>query len=111
VRLSELNPEWRAVYKDHHLTPDNGGTPTGEFTLVFRCPTCGPPFAVIVKFGPHPPDQAASRWQANIMPDGPTWPDRITLTPSIDNTRAGHGRKHPTCSFHGSIVNGEIHFS
>ncbi len=103
----ELSPEWRQCVRD--FTPETGGILIDEYDLTFTCPACGPPFRVSIKLGLGLQDEKTHRWQANILPDGASWPDRLTLIPSIDNTRSGgHGRKHPTCLFHGSIVKGEI---
>lgn len=99
--LSELNPQWWQLYRDRHLTPDNGGFPTDEHELIFTCPACGPPYRILVKFSLKPADEKQHRWQANVLPDGMTWPDRLTLIPSINNVNIGHGRKRLTCSFHG----------
>ncbi len=107
MRLSDLKPAWGRLYRDRHLTPDNGGIPTDGYWLQFICPACGPPFVVTINVGPVQQDDPR-QWASSPLPDGPDWPSRVTIRPSIDNTPGGHGRRHPTCSFHGSIINGEI---
>lgn len=110
MKLMDLNPQWSMVYRD--FTPETGGIPTDDYNMSFRCPTCGPPGIVHVKIGPRHPDAADHRWQATPMPpDGPDWPSRLTLVPSINNIGVGHGPRHPGCSFHGTISCGEVNLS
>lgn len=106
-QLSALRPEWRAEYVDQHLTADNSGHATGHYFLTFVCPKCGPPHVIHIKIGAEM-NQDDHRWQASPMPDGVDWPSRVTITPSINNTNRGHGRRAPVCSFHGNITNGEV---
>lgn len=116
MRLSDLGPSW-GVVNDRNLTPENhmGGDPTDMFWLRFICPACGPPYIIAITVGLEVRDHAAGTdgrcWKATPMPDGVDWPSRVTIEPSIDFTHAGHGRRHPTCSFHGTIINGEVHLS
>ena len=105
--LKDFRPEWRAEYRDRHLTPDNGGFPTGRYDLSFVCPACGPPGIVCIKIGPSV-DAASHCWEAHPMPDGADWPSRVTITPSINNTTVGHGPRRPPCTFHATIVGGRI---
>lgn len=107
ARLVDLKPEWRRIYRDRHLTADNGGTPTDDYELMFACPCCGPPCRIIIKVGATT-DPAQPRWAVHPLPDGPGWPTRVTITPSIDYTKAGHGRKRAACTFHGNIIDGEV---
>jgi hypothetical protein len=106
MRLMDLSPRWRAEYRDRELTLDRGGIATGNYDLDFTCPTCGPPYRIIIKIGATA-DSAVPRWMASPMPGGPDWPERVTITPSIDNSKAGHGR-NSVCRFHGHITLGEI---
>lgn len=106
LRFSALAPKWSRIYRNRELTPDHGGFPTDQWSLQFTCPDCGPPYQVAITIGPTMVQDRV--WQASPMPDGPNWPDRVTIVPSIDYTSAGHGRKHPTCPFHAKIINGEI---
>lgn len=111
-----MNPEFCRHYRDRRLTPDNGGFPTDRYALSFICPSCGPPHRVMIDIGPERLESPRT-WQAShlpmsaqvyMLPSPNNWLDRVTITPSIDNTKAGHGRKHPTCSFHAYVVNGEV---
>jgi hypothetical protein len=116
IPLIDLKPVWRRVYVNR--TPENrmGGEPTDMFELDFICPTCGSPYIIGIKVAPEMRETPDHRcWKADPMPDGsaigseaPSWPSRLTVTPSIDYTHAGHGRRHPTCSFHGHIINGQV---
>lgn len=107
MALSSLNPLWRRVFMN--FTPETGGDPTDEFELTFRCPVCGPPAIIAIKVGPSM-DAARHVWQ--IVPAEPFlgWADEVTIQPSIDNTRCGHGPRRPPCAFHGSVVNGKVVF-
>lgn len=107
MRFAELNPQWWIEYRDRELTPDHGGIPTGNYDLRFTCPACGAPHVITIKIGPSICENPR-RWRADPMPGGADWPERVTITPSIDNTKSGHGRKHPSCSFHGNIVLGVV---
>lgn len=109
MRLSELRPEWYEIMRD--FTPETGGFPTGNFSLMFTCPSCGAPYQININLTPGPPDEPKRLWHMSEAPSAanyPHWPERVTITPSINNTNSGHGRKHPYCGFHGSISGGEI---
>lgn len=94
MKLSALNPmRWN---------PDE----KGEFDLKFDCPYCGKPYQVWIKCSVK--SAANGVWQVSSLPDGVGWEDTVTITPSINYTTCGHGRKKPNCSFHGTIINGEI---
>ena len=111
MKLMDLRPMYRAIYRDHHLTPDNGGIKTDNLELSFQCPKCPPGCRVHIKVGPSV-DAGNHIWQVSPLPPmSPEWPSLITVMPSINNTVSGHGRKNPTCTFHGSIINGEVHLS
>lgn len=79
--------------------------------LSFDCPACGPPYRIDIPIvlngvgGDLQPE--IKKWTATT-PDV-SW-DRLTLTPSINNTPGGHGRKKP-CTFHGTITDGIVRFS
>lgn len=105
MRLSSLSPQWWTIYRD--FTPETGGVATDRSQLVFVCPRCGPPHRVTIYVGPTM-DFETRTWQATPLPDAPDWPERVTIVPSINYTVAGHGPKHPHCTFHGSIINGEV---
>lgn len=105
--LANLQPEWRQIMRDRDQTPDNGGFPTGNYTLSFTCPACGPPYRISITIGATE-DVKTLRWKSVPLPDATDWPSRVTLMPSINNVGAGHGRRHPTCTFHGTITNGKI---
>lgn len=107
MRLADLDPQWWKVYRDHETTPDRGGVPTGEVDLAFNCPSCGAPYRIFIRLGMTRQD-SPRRWAMNKDHTVSGWIDQLTVTPSINNTLAGHGPRHPTCGFHGSIVNGEI---
>lgn len=108
MKLTALNPRWGCCMWD------GGGAPT-RYWLNFICPSCGPPFAVHVEFGPEKLD-APRTWQAAPLPPANVaieiahgdWLERLTLTPSINHTGSGHGPRHPTCGFHGHITDGQI---
>lgn len=107
MRLTELNPMFRRVYRN--FDPRTGGEPTDTYEVSFSCPTCGPPCRVAIKVGPTM-DAAEHRWQATPPeppPDG-SWMNVISLQPSINNTTAGHGPRRPPCTFHGHITSGEV---
>lgn len=106
IRLSDLKPTWRRIYRDHDLTADKGGFPTDDYQLTFVCPRCGSPRVVSIRIGAAA-DAGLHRWAARPMPDGPDWPARVTISPSIDNTTAGHGEGR-ACAFHSNIINGEV---
>jgi hypothetical protein len=96
VKFADLNPSAR----------QGPGCP---ITLTFTCPACGPPYTVNIPVvlngeGGQAGREDIQKWQVTT-PDL-SW-DRTTITPSINNTPGGHGRKKP-CPWHGSIVNGEI---
>lgn len=110
MKLSDLNPRWSRIYRDRDQTPDNGGFPTDDFNLQFGCPTCGPKYTISINLGAEP-DAVKGRWAASPLPDGKDWPSRVTISPSIDHTRSGHGRRCPSCSFHGHIINGDVLFT
>jgi hypothetical protein len=71
---------------------------------------CGPPYRIDIPI-------VLNGQGANLQPDVPKWTattpdlgwDHLTVTPSINNTPGGHGRKKP-CTFHGSIVDGKVIF-
>lgn len=105
----DLAPLWGRVYRD--FDPRTGGTPTPNHRLTFICPACGPPFVVSVVVGPVA-DQLSRVWKATpAEPDGATWPDRLTLEPSIGNETAGHGPRRPHCALHGNVVNGVVMYA
>jgi hypothetical protein len=95
TRFVELNPSCRQA-------------PTFPIRLEFDCPACGPPYRIDIPV-------ILNGEGANLQPEVKKWtattPDlsweRITITPSINNTPGGHGRKKP-CAWHGSITNGEV---
>ncbi len=105
-RLNDYRPQWGNVMED--FTPETGGVWRGKCWLSFVCPNCGPPGIIYVQFHDDAPDQSKSLWQANLLPDGTDWPNRLTLSPSINNTLCGHGRRQPKCSFHANIISGNI---
>jgi hypothetical protein len=108
TRLLDLSPEFSQHYVDHDKTPDKGGIPIDEYTLKFTCPSCGPPYQILIKIGKEK-NEAKSIWQCSPMPNASGWMESVTIVPSINNTKSGgHGRKHPTCNFHGSIIGGKI---
>lgn len=107
ARLSDLSPEFGRQYSDREITPDGGGIPIDRWSLSFICPACGPPYRVMINIGPVAAENDR-QWKAVPLPVENGWIERVNITPSIDNTRAGHGRKHPSCGFHATIVNGEI---
>jgi hypothetical protein len=97
MKLSELNPIYRK------------NSDRDEYSLQFDCPVCGNPYRILIIVGLTMRESKECRvWKVSHLPDGPDWVNTVTITPSINNTTAGHGRKHPTCGFHGTIVNGEI---
>lgn len=119
MRLRELNPTIEPVKVATTQHPVIM-VPTGDWRLSFWCPTCGKPYSVSILIG-ESRQEAPRRWQADPMPelftahfgicyaqDPDQWFDRVTITPSINNVGARHGRKHPTCGFHGNISNGNI---
>ena len=108
TRLADLKPWWAQIYRDRHLTANNGGFPTGDYTLSFVCPSCGLPHIISVTISPTV-DRPNLKWQATPMPnnDLKNWPELVTISTSIDNTKSGH-RRGIKCSFHGQIINGEI---
>lgn len=109
MRLCDLRPEWYEIARD--FTPETGGVPTGNFSLSFICPSCGPPYRVHINLTSGPADEPKRFWHMSEAPTSenyPHWPERVTIQPSINNTVAGHGRKHPTCGFHGSVTDGYI---
>ena len=109
IRFSDLQPEARRYYRDREQTADRGGFPTNEYDLSFVCPVCGIPYIIIIRIGPEIKKSPTNCWRYNIEPySTPDWIGKFTIQPSINNTKAGHGRKHPNCGFHGSIVKGEI---
>ena len=105
MKLSELNPRWGAMVDN--FTPETGGVPNGSFQLSFDCPTCGPPSQIMIRIG-SVVDFSLAQWKFNVAPNGIEWTDHLTIEPSIDNSNGNHGRKHPTCSFHGSIIDGDV---
>ncbi len=106
MRLSDLRPEFRRVFRD--FDPHTGGIPTDEFDLRFVCPACGSPKVVSIRIGPAA-DFARRVWQ--VTPPAPMvsggWPDVMTISPSINNTTSGH-RLAGDCPWHGNITNGEV---
>lgn len=96
MKFSELNPRVTQV----------GQSP---IWLTFTCPRCGPPYTVNIpivlngqKSGPDIP-----MWQFMASdPPNFSW-DTVTISPSIDISPCGHGRKKP-CNWHGNIINGEV---
>lgn len=101
ARLRDLITECRAVYCDDPVFP------LDTWRLSFTCPKCGPPFIVTVHIGPSRLE-TPRRWQWNHVPETEGFTDRLTLLPSINNVGVGHGPRHPSCSFHANIVNGNI---
>jgi hypothetical protein len=95
--FAELNPACRQA-------------PGCAIRLEFDCPVCGPPYRIDIPV-------VLNGEGAQLQPEVPKWTattpdiswDRLTVTPSIDNTPGGHGRKKP-CPFHGSIVDGQVMF-
>lgn len=111
MRLADLKPSFSRVYKDRHLTADNGGFPTDTYILSFQCPKCEEGARVIIKVGPSA-DASGPCWQASPMPpDLVGWQNHATISPSINYTTCGHGKKRPPCTFHGSIIDGKVVFS
>lgn len=78
--------------------------------LQFDCPACGPPYRIdipIILNGAKAVDARSPDMPMWIVTTpGLSW-EGITITPSINNTPGGHGRKKP-CLWHGSIINGEV---
>lgn len=105
MRLTELHPSWGALVDN--FTPETGGTLNGSYSLCFDCPTCGSPRQIMIRVGPIA-DFKLLQWKFSIAPNGIDWTDHLTVEPSINNVNGSHGRKHPWCSFHGSIIDGEI---
>lgn len=91
------------------LHPICTGTSGGPIRLRFDCPACGPPFTIDIPI-------ILNGTKAQGAPEIPLWTvttpglswEGTTITPSINNTPGGHGRKKP-CPWHGSIINGEVH--
>ncbi len=109
IYLSELHPIWRRVHKD--FTPETGGVPTDHWNLTFQCPACGPPYKIAIEIGPEMQSGPPRVWEAYppVMPSNvDEWARVLTLSPSINHTEAGHGKRHPHCTFHGSIIAGKI---
>jgi hypothetical protein len=106
IAFEALDPQWGQM-NDGNRTPENrmgGNLVPGEYWLTFRCPACTKGLIAI-----HVAAEARSGyWKADPLPSGQHWPSLATLTPSIDNTRSGHGRKAPSCAFHGNIINGQV---
>jgi hypothetical protein len=96
MKLSELHPRFgQAVNRPMYLT--------------FDCPTCGEPYRVSIPVNVNGMTGGADFpvWQCSApTPPDFSW-DAITVSPSIDNTPSGHGRKK-SCSWHGNIINGEV---
>lgn len=97
MKLGELHPKIM------------GGNIQSPIRLSFDCPLHGAPYRIDipvvlngVNAGPDMP-----KWQMS-SPDPPdfSW-DRVTVSPSIDNSPGGHGRKQP-CNWHGTITNGQV---
>lgn len=92
------------------LSPIFQQAPGCPVTLRFICPACGPPYKIDIPVnlnGETPSPTGAPTWSC-VSPGPPnfSW-DNVTVTPSINNTVSGHGRKRP-CTWHGSITNGEL---
>ena len=92
------------------LNPSCRQHPGCSIRLQFNCPVCGPPYTIdipIVLNGEGAQVQLeVPKWTATTT--DLSW-DHLTVTPSINNTPAGHGRKK-ACTFHGSIVDGKVLF-
>ena len=115
IPLVDLKPVWRQVYVNRTMENRMGGEPTDMFELNFICPACGSPYIIGIRVAPEQREAPLRCWKADPMPgfsaigaEAPDWPSRLTVVPSIDFTHAGHGRRHPTCSFHGSITSGIV---
>ncbi len=105
MKLSNLNPLWSQMLDN--FTPETGGTPNGCFQLSFDCPTCGFPARIMIRVGAAI-DGQLHQWKFSVPPNGAAWTDHLTIEPSINNSNGSHGRKAPSCSFHGSIIDGEV---
>lgn len=97
TRLSELKPRMQQAS-------------SGAIDLSFDCPLCGVPYRVCIRAnvnGRTPALNGIPVWQVTV-PEPPnfSW-DAVTVSPSINNTPGGHGRKKP-CTWHGHIINGEV---
>ena len=80
-------------------------------TLNFDCPTCGAPYrceilvhAVGPKITPYPPTPHP-HWNV-VFGASNEW-DSVTVSPSINYTTAGHGKKK-TCEWHGHVIDGNV---
>lgn len=105
MRFADLKPEFRQRYA--RFTPERGGEdPLPEVDLTFVCPKCGSPAncAIILTTG----DISPGKWHVDALPHGPGWPDRLTVTPSIQESEFAHGKRRPACNAHFSIINGEV---
>lgn len=99
TRLRDLNPRLAACVDD--WTPETGGRPNGNFQLIFRCPTCQH-HEMSVYLGPTEKTHHATPFP----PTGDDWIDRVSVTPSIDNSHNTYRRGR--CTFHGFITNGDV---
>lgn len=113
MKLADLSPSYCQLRVDQDQTPDRAGVPIPYWSLMFDCPVCGPPYRIQMILGAVAGDTPYGRvWAASELPGlDASWIHRVTTSPSIDNTKAGHGRKHPSCDFHGHIEHGEIRFA
>lgn len=76
---------------------------TGYNCIVFDCPSCGKPYRISIQASfraAAPPAQSIWCWDYDAA-------GLVTISPSINNAVPGHGRKK-RCSFHGSVVRGEV---
>lgn len=106
MRLADCRPEWGRIYRDLDGLESPCGSPTEDYWLTFVCPACGPPGSIKIRVGPDRSDGPPRRWKAEPLPDGPDWPSRATLSPSIAGTT--HGPRRPQCTFHATLINGEF---
>jgi len=76
--------------------------------LEFDCPVCGPLYRVDIPVVLNGDGEGLQpevpKWKVTTV--GLAW-DRTTISPSINNTPGGHGRKK-LCTWHGSIIDGEV---
>jgi hypothetical protein len=101
TRLRDLQPRYSASVSDHSHDGIRDWRPNGNFQLIFRCPVCGH-HELSVYLGPTKKTHHATPFP----PDGDGWLDKLTVTPSIDNSRNVYRRGQ--CTFHGHIINGDV---
>lgn len=107
MKLADLKPEFSRCYESY--TPETGGiNPLPMVHLKFVCPKCGPGREAAIYITTGDADHSKSRWHCNALPNGPGWPDRLTVTPSLQLPIKQHGVHRPDCGAHFSITNGEI---